>query len=53
MLEHVVLEEKKKTKASSELVMVKSICRMHHHRMKFCIHGELGGYYQQVVPEAE
>ena len=42
MLEHVVLEEKKKTTASSELVMVKSVCRMHRRRMKFYVHGGLG-----------
>lgn len=34
--------KKKKTTASDELVMVKSVQRMRSRRMKFCVHGGLG-----------
>ena len=45
--------KKKKTMTSGELIIVKSVPRTRSRRMKFCVHGGLGGYLQQAAPEAE
>lgn len=47
------MPKKKKTTASGEPVMVQSVRRTRSRRMKFCVHGGLGGYPQQAAPEAE
>ena len=47
------MPKKKKATTSGELVMVKSVPRTRSRRMKFCVHGGLGGYLQQAAPEAE
>ena len=45
--------KKKKTTASGELVLVKSVRRTRSRRMKFCVQGGLGGYPQQAAPGAK
>lgn len=37
-----MMPKRKKTTASDELVMVKSVRRTRSRRMKFCVHGGLG-----------
>ena len=41
--------KKKKTTASGELVLVKSVRRTRSRRMKFCVQRGLGGYPQQAA----
>lgn len=44
------MPKRKKTTASDELVMVKSVRRTRSRRMKFCVQRGLGGIPQQAAP---